>query len=347
MHDRLEQPALGQVLIEKRVARLHDAVGGYASPLEAGRQFVFVEAGGPGLDGGVDGLPVGAAALGGPESAASRGSLAHLPAQGTPGPVALHGDGDPVVFALAAVDALGREVPVAVAETVRFDPEGGIGHGVPDEQRDRLHHREVDEPAAAGALALFEGSEQGEGGEPPTKLVRKDSAADPDRRLWVLADEAVHAAGRFGARAEGRVGTPRPGRPESRELKRDDRRVDAREHVVAKAEPLHHAADEVRTDDVGVADELLRNGQPLGGLEVDAYAGLREVHAIDDPDVEAVAPGADHAHDFGAEFGQRARPGGEGIGEFEGEDTDALERQVRAACRPAGSFHGGPESTRA
>jgi hypothetical protein len=189
--------------------------------------------------------------------------------------VVLDADGDPLIVAVGGVDALWGEVAVAVAEALDRVADARLDNGVSDEEGDGFGHGKIDVAAFTRALAFDECRDDSEGGEAAAELVGEDAAAEADRRAVRAADELIHAAGGFGAGAEGCVFAPGTGRAVAGELEDDGRRVERAQLVWAKAEPLHDAGDEVAADDVSFRGEFLRDRKPFRILEVDADAGFR------------------------------------------------------------------------
>ena len=96
----------------------------------------------------------------------SPGRIAHGALQGLPLLVAAHGNADPLVVALAAVDIVGRHNGILVAAAVGGGPIHGILHQLrADEGTDAFRGAQVNILALAGLLPVQKGGQGGIGGE--------------------------------------------------------------------------------------------------------------------------------------------------------------------------------------
>ena len=157
-----EVAALAQVGISQPLRRGVDATGRDAARLELMHQFDLIATDCPRLDGGIEVGAVGKAVLDRGERGdilpALRGKLAER------GPLLLgaDGDGDPLVVASTSIDAVRRELRVAVAKQRRvFAAELALDVLLPEVDDAALVLGKLDERALALASAAFEGSDDG------------------------------------------------------------------------------------------------------------------------------------------------------------------------------------------
>src|SRR5271169_3889076 len=164
----------------------------------------------------------------------------------------------------------------SVRQTLRvFDP-GQVQH--------RLLHRDLDELAAAGVVALYQGGEDRDRQMHAGAGIADIGAVD-HRRTARLAGDAHRTGCRLRHRLEafelavGTVGTE----PLDRSI--DHARIQRLDGLVTEAQPVHDTRSEVLGDDVGVFDQPAGDLLALLGPQIDDGAALV---AVEQQEVKAV-----------------------------------------------------------
>src|SRR5206468_5097508 len=137
----------------------------------------------------------------------------------------------------------------------------------------RFLHRHLDELALAGATALHEGREDGNGKVHAGAAVA-DVGAVEQRRPVGLAGHAHRAGGRLGHWLEALVGAVGTVGAEALDRGIHRTRVQHLDRLVAQPESLHHPRAEVFGDDIGLRDQAARNILALDSLQIDDDAAL-------------------------------------------------------------------------
>src|SRR5262245_53250801 len=160
-----------------------------------------------------------------------------------------------------------------------------IDEATPQQVRDRFLHRDLDELALAGALALdIGGHDRGGGVHAGAGVADGGAAADG---LAILEPGHAHdAARRLGDHVEALVLAVRAGEPEALDAGHDDARVRGVQPLVVETEFLHHAGSEVLDGDVGPLDPAERQRAPIRVLQVDRDATLVGVEDEEEHRVE-------------------------------------------------------------
>src|SRR2546428_8580300 len=105
--------------------------------------------------------------------------------------------------------------------------------------------------------------------------------AGPGRRAVLVSGDAEGAAARLGNHVEGEVVLERAAFAEALDLGVDDARIDRLHDVIGQAQPLDGARGKVLDHHVRLADHVLDELEPLGGLEIDRDRLLVGVEGVE------------------------------------------------------------------
>ena len=197
-----------------------------------------------------------------------------------------HGDGHPLVFALAGIVAVGRHHRVVVAlglwnsagEFVFHQARAHGGHRGPQ-------HRNVDVLSAPGAIALAQSRDNGKDGVERAAEVGVGVLETQRAAAFALGRLVAHGAVQPRQRADGGGVGPqvaqRPGLAVGGYRSHHQPGVVAAQRVVVQSQALHHAWGEVLDDDVALRRQPPGQRHRLGPRGVEGDAALSPVDVVE------------------------------------------------------------------
>ena len=253
--------------------------------------------------------------------------------------------------------AVGARVgPVTDQPARQLEPAAGRRHVLGEHPRGHhrqprqraVGHRDVDELALAGHLALAQGDQDPDRGHQRATAEVGDLARRLHRRSALLAGQAEQPDQAEVVHVVARAVAVRPVLPVAGDRAVDEPRVLLAQPLVADPQPLHHAGAEALQQHVGLAHEPQQDLAPRVGLQIDADRALvaverqeqraarallrplvarrRPAHVVAEPRV------LDLQH-VGAEVGQQPRAEAARQQPREVEHADALERAAHVRPR--------------
>jgi hypothetical protein len=132
----------------------------------------------------------------------------------------------------------------------------------------RVLHGDLQAMALAGLAALVQRAHDRDRHQHASAGITERDAG-PDRRAVLVSGDAEGAAARLGNHVEGEVVLERAAFAEALDLGVDDARIDRLHDFIGQAQPLDGTWGKVLDHHVCLANHVLDEREPLGGLEID------------------------------------------------------------------------------